>query len=159
MLSSRWPPSCCRRFILASSNHAAGSYEQREAPAIWRVPNPPQLSAAATLVPIGDYGAAKVAAEAIGARFALGASGVSCLRIGTVRTVDDLGAAIETEDFSWLSTDPELVRAWLSGPGAPTTASARSSTRLARSVGRFVIRYVTSAGRSAFWSHEPYVVV
>ena len=109
----RWPPSelsalhpgleqPCRR-VLRAARGAGDLARPESAAAVGRDP-----------VPIGDYGAAKVAAEAIGARFALGASvGVSCLRIGTVRTVDDLGAAIETEDFSWLSTDPELVRARL----------------------------------------------
>jgi nucleoside-diphosphate-sugar epimerase len=150
----------CRRFILASSNHAAGFYEQREAPAIWRAAEPPQLSASAIPVPVGDYGAAKVAAEAIGARFALTTGmGVSCLRIGTVRTVDDLDVAMSTEDFNWLSADRELARARLERTWCThDRLRAVVDEELSRTVGRFVVRFVTSAGRSAFWSHEPYVI-
>jgi nucleoside-diphosphate-sugar epimerase len=78
------------RVVFASSNHAIGTYETENAPALYDLDDPRAWDHTAEIRPDSLYGVSKVYGEAM-ARYYLDHHGVKacCLRIGGVRSPED----------------------------------------------------------------------
>jgi NAD+ dependent glucose-6-phosphate dehydrogenase len=78
------------RVVFSSSNHAIGTYETENAPALYELDDPRVWDHTAEIRPDSLYGVSKVYGEAM-ARYYVDHHGLkaSCLRIGGVRSPDD----------------------------------------------------------------------
>jgi nucleoside-diphosphate-sugar epimerase len=125
-----------QRVVFASSNHVTGAFEGFEANLHLHLEHEPErITVQHPIRPDSDYGVSKAFGEAV-ARYYCARWGIEsiCLRIGSVRPVDDP------------STDPRLARTWLSHRDLISLIE-RS---LAASI-KFGIYYGISNNRGAFW--------
>lgn len=144
------------RVVLASSNHAVGTYEIEGAPAIYALDDPRVVDERAEVRPDSDYGVSKVFMEAMGRMYAdrFGMR-VVCLRIGSVLPDDDPNgpAILATAGWMpWLTDDDRRARL------RATWLSQRDCAELVRCAleadVRFAIAYGVSDNPRRFWSLE-----
>jgi NAD+ dependent glucose-6-phosphate dehydrogenase len=97
-----------RQVVYASSNHAAGMYEEERAPVLYRRRSGFMLDQRAPVRPDSLYGVSKCFGEALG-RFYSERHGlcVYCLRIGSVRLDDDPTSQAARQGSEWLGLSEE----------------------------------------------------
>jgi uncharacterized protein YbjT (DUF2867 family) len=143
-----------RRIIYASSNHVNGGTELDH----FRMKRPTgneQVAPEDMPRPDSPYGAAKAFAEAYGRYIAeTSDTKVSCLRIGTVRPVDDPAAYADHEDFTHVPGGREgrlrrLRSTWLSHPDLRRIVDEEVEANE-----QFRVRFAVSDSPERFWSTE-----
>jgi nucleoside-diphosphate-sugar epimerase len=106
--------------VFASSNHAIGTYEVENAPALYTLDNELCWDENVEVRPDSLYGASKVFGEALGRYYAdVHGLRVLCLRIGSVLADDDPRSDRVEAGPSWMSLGPEdalarLRATWMS---------------------------------------------
>ena len=106
-----------QRVVYTSSNHAVGGVERDH---FERGERQPQYDPAAPVRPDSLYGVAKAAGEALCRYYAEeGVLKTSCIRIGTVRAVDDIALCAAEPGFSYIpgglpAIEARLRKTWLS---------------------------------------------
>ena len=144
-----------RRVVLASSNHVvgAGELEALASNGIGEM----SISAVDPPRPDGLYGSAKVFVEALGRSVSeIYGLGVSAIRIGTVRTVDDPHAYVDSDDFAYVGSHDEvrerLERTWLYHDDLVLAVCEEFEASET-----FRVRFLTSQIEQKFWVHTPAV--